>query len=155
MGYFIQNSIFIPNKLNMDMLAEDSLRIMIEGDSQAKGLRFSRIINTIPNSNQITFINQDNQTISYRLDTGSNRLYRSIASGTEALIPYYVTSGISVTGKNGTLFTCYDANDLTTSNPANVRRIVVTLIAKTGTGTYADWQGFSEQYSSIAVDKYQ
>jgi prepilin-type N-terminal cleavage/methylation domain-containing protein len=155
MTYIIQNSVFIPNKLNMDMTASDALRIMVEGDSQAKGLRFSRAISSIPNTNQITFINQDSQSISYRLDTGTNRLYRSIAGGPESPIPYYVSSGINLTGKSGALFTYYDAGEGITSNPANVRRVAITLIARTGTGSYSDWQGLSEQSSCVAVNKYQ
>jgi prepilin-type N-terminal cleavage/methylation domain-containing protein len=155
MTYLVKNSVFIPNKLNMDMVSSDALRIMIEGDSQAKGLRFSRAISSIPNTNQITFVNQDSQTIIYRLDTGTSRLYRSISGGAEALVPYYVASGISISGKSGTFFSYYDSSDSPTSVPASVCRVAVTIIAKTGTGSYADWQGQSEQVSSVAVDRYQ
>ena len=154
MVYFVRNSAYIPNQLNTDMAASDALKIMIEGDSQAKGLRFSRLISAIPSNNQITFTNQDGQSISYRLDTGTNSLYRSISGGAEAQIPYYAT-GVSITGKSGTLFTYYDVNEAVTAVAANVRRIAIDLIVKTGSGSYNDWQGQSGQGSSIAVDKYQ
>jgi prepilin-type N-terminal cleavage/methylation domain-containing protein len=153
MVYLIQNSVFIPNQLNMEMLAKDALDIMIEGDSLARGLRFSKNITTALN-NVVVFINQNNQTINYTLS--ANKLYRSINSSTAVNIPYYSSiSGINMTGRNGTLFNYYDANDTVTNNSANVRRVRITLIAKSGSGSFRDWQGQSEQSSSIAVKKFQ
>ncbi len=151
---FIQNSMFIPNKMNMDMLAWDALNIMVDGDSLAKGLLFCKNITDAQN-NQVTFISQDSQSIRYRLDTGTNRLYRSIAGGAEVLIPYYLPSSTTVSGKSGQLFTYYDANGTVTGTPANVRRIKISLIARTGSGNYSDWQGHSEQITSVAVKKFQ
>ena len=150
----IRNAVFIPNKLNTDMLAQDALDIMIEGDAQAKGLRFSRSVASIQPYN-LTFNNQENQTIRYRLDTVTVKLYRSINNNPDRLIPYYLRTGINITGLNNTLFRYYDAAEIETLNPNNVRRIKINLVAKTGTGSYADWQGQSEQLSSIALKKYQ
>ncbi len=154
MGYTVKNSVFIPNQLNMDKLANDALEVMIEGDGQARGLRFSRIISTIA-ANQVAFINQDGVAIIYRWDTSANRLYRKIGSAAETIIPAYASglSGVTLSGKSGVLFTYYDANEALTSNAANVRRIKMILIAKSGTGLYNDWQGQSEQVSSVAVKR--
>jgi len=155
MAYTVKNSVFIPNQLNMDKLATDALNIMIDGDSQAKGLRFSRVITAIT-ANRVDFVNQDVQTIYYRLDTGTNKLYRSINAAGETAIPYYSSvTGISLSGKSGTLFTYYDSADAVTATAANVRRIQMILVAKIGTGLYNDWQGSSEQATSIAVDRLQ
>jgi prepilin-type N-terminal cleavage/methylation domain-containing protein len=162
MIYLLQNEVFIPNQMNMNMLASDALDIMIEGDNQAKGLRFSGKITAI-DPYRIDFTNQSAvpQAIYYRLDTGANQLKRKIGAAGEAAFPYYGTaSGISVTGKSGQLFTYYDASDnlitiFDAAHAALVRRIAMTLIAKTGTGAYANWQGQSEQSSSVAVKKFQ
>lgn len=159
MANTVKNSVFIPNQLNMDKLANDALDIMIEGDAQARGLRFTKVISSIA-VNQVTFINQDGTTIIYRWDTGLNKLYRKIGAAAEAIIPGYASSLASVTlsGKSGTLFTYYDANEaemLVTAPAANVRRIRMILIAKTGTGLYNDWEGQSEQASSITIDRLQ
>ena len=155
MFYTIKNAVYIPNQLNMDKLAADALDIMIEGDSQAKGLRTSRALTTAQ-ANQVNFVNQDNWAIYYRLDTGTSKLYRSISSGPESPIPAYSNvSGITLSGQSGTLFTYYDANEAVTSIAANVRRINMTLIAQTGTGSYANWQGKSQQSSSIATKRLQ
>jgi prepilin-type N-terminal cleavage/methylation domain-containing protein len=154
MTYLIQSAVYIPSKLNMDMLASDALTIMIDGDSQAKGLRFSRSVTDIQ-PYQITFINQDNQTINYQLNTGTNKLYRSINGNPAVLIPYYIpSSGISMSGKNGQLFLYYDGSEVITANPVNVRRIAVALIAMTGSGSFDQWQGKADLSSAVAVKRF-
>jgi prepilin-type N-terminal cleavage/methylation domain-containing protein len=151
----VRNSVFIPNQMNMDKLVNDALNIMIDGDNQAKGLRFSRQI-TGTSVNQVDFVNQDSQSIRYRLDTAGNKLYRKIGAAAETALPYYSSAaGITMNGKSNTLFTYYDSAGAVTSVAANVRRIRMILIAKTGTGLYNDWEGQSELASSVAVKKFQ
>lgn len=156
MAYTVQNSVFIPNQLNMDKLANDALNIMIEGDDQAKGLRFSRVVSAIA-VNQLTFTNQDGVVVVYRWDTAANKLYRKIGALAEAVIPSYFsnTTGVTLSGKSGALFTYYDSAEAVTAAAADVRRIRIILIAKSGTGLYNDWQGQSEQASSVALDRLQ
>lgn len=155
MFYLIRNSVFIPNKLNMDMLASDALDIMIDGDSRSGGLRFSRSISNIQDY-QVTFLDSQGRNVVCRLDTVAEKLYRSVNGGAEETFPYYAASaGIFMAGKNGKLFTYYDANEVITADPAAVRRISVSLIARTGSGSYESWQGRCEQISSVAVKKYQ
>lgn len=152
--YLVQNGVFIPNQLNAVMLAADSLEVMIEGDSQYKGLRFSENISAIA-ANQITFLNQDSQSIRYRLDTGTNKLYRSVNSSAEAPIPYYASGAVNITGMNGTLFRYYDANETPTAVVNNVRLINITLVAATGSGSFQDWEGSSAQASAVAVKRFK
>jgi prepilin-type N-terminal cleavage/methylation domain-containing protein len=154
LGYLVQNSVFIPNQLNMDMAATDALDIMIDGDAQATGLRFSRSISNVQNY-QMTFTNQDGQSVRYRLDTTANKLYRSINGAAETLLPFYAGTGVNILGKNSRLFTYYDAAGAVTATPANVRWITMALLARTGTGLYSDWEGQSEQSSSVAVSRFQ
>jgi len=155
MAYTVKNSVFIPNQLGMDKLAKDALDIMIDGDAQAKGLRFSRIITALA-ANRVDFIDGDGKTVYFRLDSGTNKLYRSINGGVEANIPSYSSlSGLNLSGKSGSLFTYYDLANAVTANPAGVRRILMILIAKSGTGLYNDWEGQSEQASSVAFNKLQ
>jgi len=154
-AYTVKNSVFIPNQLNMDKLVNDALDIMIEGDNQARGLRFSRVISAIA-ANRVDFVDGDGKTVYFRLDTGTSKLYRSINGAAEVALPYYSDiTGITMNGKSGTFFTYYNSADLVTATAANVRRIRMILIAKTGTGLYNDWQGSSEQATSIAVKKLQ
>lgn len=156
MALTVKNSVFIPNQLNTDKLASDALNIMIEGDDQAKGLRFAKVVSAIA-ANQVTFTNQDGTVIIYRWDTVANKLYRKIGAAAEALIPSYSsnTATLTLSGKSGTLFTYYDSAEAITATAANVRRIGLILIAKSGSGLYNDWEGQSEQASSIAIKRLQ
>jgi type II secretory pathway pseudopilin PulG len=156
MALTVKNSVFIPNQLNTDKLASDALDVMIEGDSQAKGLRFAKVVSAIA-ANQVTFTNQDNVVIIYRWDTVANKLYRKIGAAAEAPIPTYSSNmaGVTLSGKSGTLFTYYDSSEAVTAVAANARRIRMILIAKSGTGLYNDWEGQSEQASAIAIKRLQ
>ncbi|MDD5505640.1 MAG: prepilin-type N-terminal cleavage/methylation domain-containing protein [Candidatus Omnitrophica bacterium] len=156
MVYTVKNSVFVPNQLNMDKLANDALGVMIEGDAQARGLRFARVISGIA-VNQVTFINQDDLAIMYRWDAGTNKLYRKIGAAAEAVVPAYASglTGVTLSGKSGAIFTYYDTNEAVTATAANVRRIRMIIIAKTGTGLYNDWQGQSEQASSVTINRLQ
>ncbi|HBO96905.1 MAG TPA: hypothetical protein DD648_02560, partial [Candidatus Omnitrophica bacterium] len=115
------------------------------------------ITNVLPN--EVSFNNQDNVLIRYRLV--GNKLYRSVNGGADALIPYYIpATGVTVTGKSGSLFTYYDdatdgTAEVVTATAADVRRIEISLIVVSGSGLSADWEGRSEQSSSIAVKKFQ
>ena len=157
MTYFIRNAVYIPNKLNMDMIASDALKIMIDGDSQAAGLRTSRILTNIQ-ANDITFINQNNQTVRYFIDLLVNPtvISRSINGGAATRIPYYVpATNVNITGKSNALFTYYDVSGVITNNPANVRWVTLGLITKIGTGFSVNWEAQSDQSSSVTVKKYQ
>jgi prepilin-type N-terminal cleavage/methylation domain-containing protein len=155
MAYTVKNAVFIPNQLGVDKLLSDALNVMVEGDSQAKGLRFSRVITAI-GSTRVDFIDGDGKTVYFRLDSGTNKLYRSINGATEQAVPAYSAApGLNLSGKNGVLFSFYDLNGAPTAAAANVRRINMILVAKTGSGLYNDWQGQSEQASSVAVKRLQ
>jgi len=153
--FVVQNSVFMPKKINADMIALDALRLMIEGDAPAKGLRFSRAINTAQD-NQVDFNFFDNadslvKAKRFRLDTGTGKLYQSVAGGTETLVPYYLGSGLTLTGQSNKLFSYYDANESPTAVLADIRRIQINLVVKSGSGSYSDWEGQSQQSSAIAV----
>lgn len=152
--HFIQEIIYAPRQMNAEMTAENIFDCLIEGDAVAKGLRFNKIINSL-SDNQITFINQDSQAIVYRYDTGLNKIYRSINGAAESQIPSVIPLEINLSLISNKLFLYYDANEALTAVPANVRRISINLIVKTGNGLFDSWEGYSSHKSSVAVNKYQ
>lgn len=154
MIYLVQNSVFIPNQLNTDMAAAEALKIMIEGDATAKGLRFSRAMSSVADD-RVSFTNQDGSAVVYRLDTAAGRLYRSVNAGPEAAIPYYAPSAANISAPANRLFTYYDASGAETASPLSVRRVKISLVVKTGSGAYADWEGQSAMSSSVFVPRFQ
>lgn len=151
MRYMLQHSFYLPNQVQADLVAAEALEIMVEGDNQAKGLRFCKAVTTAL-ANRIVFTNQDDQTITYRLTSGEIR--RTIAPGGPAMIPYFMASDMDLSGGGGSLFTYYDAAEAVTAVPANVRRINIDLIAKQGGGSSDKYEGLSEQGTSVKVNKY-
>jgi len=154
MRFTIQNTFFLPNQLQADLVAAEALEIMVEGDSQAEGLRFCQAVTTATAS-QVVVTNQNAQTITYNLSGGI--LYRTIAPGAAAKIPYYVASNMVISG-GGTasaLFTYYDSTDtvmtVPVATPANIHRIRIDLIAQQGTGSVDKFQGSSDQSTAINV----
>lgn len=150
----IRDTVFLSNQLNADLVVSDALDILVEGDSQAKGLRASRQITAVA-ADQVDFINQDNQTIRYRFDPVNTRLYRSINGGPETVVPYYLPAGVTYGVSGGQLFSYFDVNEAATNNPAQVRFISMTLVGYTGDGSFNSWEGNSQQSSAIAVPRFQ
>jgi prepilin-type N-terminal cleavage/methylation domain-containing protein len=151
----IQNFIFMPNKLSAQMALSDAVDLMIDGDTRAKGLRSCRAITRVRRT-RVDFINQDNQTVIYSFDSSTQRMRRSINGGSYENFPTYVSSaGVNFRSVGNTVFTYYDVNEGSTSSPAAVRLIRITLTSQTGNGSYASWQGSSQVDTMIAVKPYQ
>jgi hypothetical protein len=151
MNFVVRNTFFLPNQVQADLVAAEALEIIVEGDSQAKGLRFCKAVTTAA-ANQIVVTNQDDETITYSLSGGS--LFRTIAPGAPVMIPYFKAADMALSGVGGSLFTYYDSAEAATAVPANVRRIKIDLIAQNGTGSSDKYEGFSQQSSSVKVNKY-
>ena len=153
--YLVQSSVIIPNKLNADMVAQEAMDIMIEGDRQARGLRFSRNITESLNES-VAFKNADNLTVRFRWDSGNKKIYRQINSSAEAVIPYYLGSGVTVApAANASVFSYYDADETSTTDSAGVRRVKMRFKVMTGSGNYSDWEGQAEHVSFVCVRKFE
>lgn len=154
--FAIRQAVYTPNAMNTAMLAEAAIDKIVDGDNLARGLRFSKQI-TAAGANSVTFVDQDDKTVTIALDTGTHKLTRTINAAADTNFLYYqAASNIAIaTGRNGALFIYYDVNENTTSAAANIRRVEVNLAVATGSGSTADWQGKSEQSSSVRVPKFQ
>ena len=150
----VRNNVYIPSQLNVEMAASDILEFIISGDTQARGLRFSRAV-TEAEPYRVRFIDQDGQDVVIELPSGQNRFVRSVDGGGAAAFPYYLPlPGVEVAGKNNRVFTYDDASGNQTSDPADVRGVVITVVVQAGSGLYENWEGVSEQTSAIAVKRF-
>lgn len=154
--FVTQNAFYLPNQVQTDAAASDALEIMVEGDGAANGLRFCKIV-TGATATQVDVTDQDDETLRFRLDTGTGKLYRKVGAAAEAIIPYYMPSNMTFSGVSGSLFSYYDATDTPINSPvpaADVRRIRIDLIAQIGAGSFDRYEGRSQQSSSVKVNKY-
>lgn len=153
MPQVLKNTFYLPNQVQADMVAASALEIMVEGDKEACGLRFSKEITTA-GANNVIFTDQNGGAMQFRLDTGTGLLYRKIGGGAEAVIPYFMPAHMTFSGVSGSLFSYYDASNVSTAVVADVRRIDIQLTAKTGTGSFDKMEGQSRQSTSIKVNRY-
>ncbi len=153
--FVTQDLIYSSNVLNMDMLANDAMDKIIYGDSLAKGLLFCQQI-TASTDNSVTFVDQNGKTVIITLNTGTNKITRTINGSADNNFLYYSSSSnIALTvGRNAKMFTYYDANEAVTTTAASVRRVEINFIAKYKTGNFSNWQGSIESSSSVNTPKY-
>ncbi len=150
---FVQNTLFVSHQLSTDLLASDCMEIMIEGDSQAKGLRFSRSISWA-RDHMLSFINQDGDRVIYIYSPFNGRIYRWTPY-VYGIIPSYnnASSPVTILVNNDKLFTYYDENEQITSDPLRIRAVKIEFIAQTGSGDYAQGQGQTHLTSAVAVKR--
>jgi len=152
----IQSQVYLPSKLNIDMIAADIMKVIIDGDTVEPGLRFSREV-TRARRNQIRFINSNGFQIRYRYQNNRNRVQRRIINGPNQVgwrtIPYYAT-GVTISRVGNRFFTYYDEDEDTTNNDNNVRRVEMTLIAEDGGGNFDALEGQTQLTSSVKVNRY-
>jgi hypothetical protein len=151
MQFTVRNTFYLPNQVQADLVAAEALEILVEGDSTAKGLRFCKAVTTA-SANQVVVTNQDDETITYNLSGGS--LYRTVDPGAPVMVPYFKAGDMTLAGVGGSLFTYYDSAEAVTAVPANVRRIIINLIAQNGAGSSDKYEGYSQQSTSVKVNKY-
>lgn len=153
MVFTIQHAMYTPGRMNASMIADDAINNIIDGDSLAKGLRFSRQLTAI-SATSVTFVDQDGRTVVYTL-TG-NKITRTVNSAADSSFLYYAASASIVlsAGTSGVLFSYYDSAGNTTAVAADVRRVEINLKVTIGGGSFANWQGQSERSSSVRVPKF-
>ena len=151
--FFMRNTIFLPSQMNAQQAADVAMDMIIEGDNRAKGLRFATGITSIRRSRDlVSFTNSGGRNILYRIRRG--RLYRRIDGGRWEIIPYYATGDLRVTRQPGGLFEFFDEDESTTSNPDDVRRIRINLLARTGTGDFDELEGEVRLASSVKLYRF-
>ena len=158
MSWFLQQAVFIPNQMNMDMIAADAINLMINGDTLAAGLRFSRRI-TLADNDQLDFINQDGYQVNYRFQNSQDLIERRILDGPNAggwlKIPYYAPSNVAFDTPGNRMFTYYNSSESTTSDADQVRRVSINLIASIGTGSFSTWGSSVTRTSAVTTKRYQ
>ena len=153
--FVTQDLIYSSSVLNMDMLANDALDKIIYGDNLAGGLLFSKQISA-SSDNSVTFTDQSDRVVIITLNTGTNKITRTIDTVADNNFLYYgARTGINfVVGRNAKMFTYYDSTDTATTTAANVRRVEINFIVRYQTGSFTNWQGSVERSSSVSTPKY-
>jgi prepilin-type N-terminal cleavage/methylation domain-containing protein len=163
--FVIQYHYYIPSKLTTDSISSDIARIVIEGDDQAKGLRFTKQIplGGFPTGIYLGFYNRDDDYVEFLVY--DEKLYRRINSGSWHIIPYYLSGEYGFMGDTIQIwwfefekfFWYYNSDGkhlyLPLAHPQDVAYIEIRGMARGGSGEFSDWEGKSEIISGININQ--
>lgn len=150
---------YLPSQLMAEQTAEELLYILIEGDSNAKGLRYVKLI-TSADQGDITFVNWDDDTIRYRWDATEERIYRNINSTGENPIPYSYHKTMIVKGasSDSEIFQFYNSSAVKLSVPVgtvtSIEAVRMDLIVQDGTGNIKVNEGRINVKTGIDIKTY-
>jgi len=150
---------YSPSQLMVDQTAQELISILVEGDNQAKGLRFTKSI-TSADEDDITFVTWDDDTVKYRWDVTEERIYRDINSQGEVLVPASYYGDITVTGQSSDaeIFQYYDASAsklaVPVSDETDIEAIRMNLTLVAGSGIVKEHKGRIDVKSGVDIKQF-
>jgi len=150
---------YSPSQLMVDQTTQELISILVEGDNQAKGLRFTKSI-TSADEDDITFVTWDDDTVKYRWDVTEERIYRDINSQGEVLVPASYYGDITVTGQSSDaeIFQYYDASAsklaVPVSDETDIEAIRMNLTLVAGSGIVKEHKGRIDVKSGVDIKQF-
>ena len=151
---------YSPSQLMVDQTAQELISILVEGDNQAKGLRFTKSISVDADEDDITFTTWDGDKVKYRWDATEKRIYRNINDQGEALVPASYYGDITVTGQSSDpeIFQYYDASasklSVPVSDETNIEAIRMDLTLVAGSGIVKEHKGRIDVKSGVDIKQF-
>ena len=163
--YFVQLFMYSPRQLNTQKIAQELSNIIIEGNPDIRGLRYTRdTIDASATQYSYTYGYPSGVlSVRFRWDSGDGHIYRSTSTdggsswSAEAVVPYHISGAITVDGKDtaGTIFTYKKAADADwvsgTDALADIRRVILDLNVKTQSGVFKDFSGSTDSTYSAEI----
>ena len=169
--FFVQLFIYSPRQLDVQKIGERLNSIMIEGDQDTRGIIYTRsVIDASATQFSYTYgypTADDQLSVRFRWDGTAKHIYQSTSTNggsswsAEAVIPYHMPSSITIDGKDtpSVIFTYKKANDADwvsgSDDLVDIRRLILSINAKSGAGSFADFQGATDITSSVEIKNFQ
>lgn len=165
--FFVQLFLYSPRQLDTQKIGQELTNIMVEGNQDIRGIRYARSV-IDASSQQFSYqygypTTEDGQAVRFRWNPEDKHIYRSTSSdngatwSTENVIPYYMPSTVIIDGKDtpSVIFTYKKANNVDWVSGVDVvssiRRMIISINLKTGTGSFSAFQGSSNITSSVEI----
>lgn len=151
---------YLPSQLMVEQTAQTVIDIIIEGDREADGLRYTTSISSA-DEDEITFTTSGGDMVNYRWDATEQRIYRNINSQGENLIPYSYYGDIIVKGasSDSEIFQYYDSPASKISPPVSslnsIESIRINLIIQAGQGNIKANQGKIEINTGVDIKQFK
>lgn len=155
--FFVQLFMYSPRQLDTQKIGQEIAQTIIEGTSNARGIRYARNI-LDASSTQVSYTygyptNDERIAVRFRWDSATKHFHRSLSSdggatwSAESLFPYYISNATTIDGKDtaSVIFTYKKANDANwvsgTDAPSTIRRVIISINLKTGGGSFSSFEG--------------
>jgi len=154
---------YSPSQLMVDQTAQELISILVEGDNQAKGLRFTKSISVDADEDDITFTTWDGDKVKYRWDATEKRIYRKINDQGEALVPASYYGDITVIGQSSDAeifqYYRYDGASVSklsvpVSDETNIDAIRMDLTLVAGSGIVKEHKGRIDVKSGVDIKQF-
>lgn len=154
---------FLPQRIRVQNAASDLLDTIIEGDANAKGVRFAQSI-TAASATSLTYTYTTPSLVAHTVvisySSASHTVTRSIDSGTAVNVPYYLnsSSGILADPLETNFFRYYAYGGSEMSGGAivlaNIYRVDLAVAVKTGSGKVTESEGMTSMKSGVEIKHY-
>ena len=172
--FFAQLFMYSPRQLDAQKIGQELVAIMLEGNQDKRGIRYTRTI-IDASGTQFSYIygypvpfnsgltTNDQLGVRLRWDSTSKHIFQSASTNggsswsAESLIPYYMPSTVTIDGKDtpSVIFTYKKANNADwvsgTDALSTIRRVIISINLKTGSGSFSGWQGSNNITSSVEL----
>jgi type II secretory pathway pseudopilin PulG len=172
--FFVQLFMYSPQQLDTQKLGVELENIMLEGNQNIRGIRYTRNVKggsgNDPSAIQFCYTYgyptaADQLTVRFRWNAADKHIYRTTSTDngqtwSAEVIPYYITSGITIDGKStpSVIFTykkAADADWVAGTDPISaIRRVIISISIKSGTGSFAAFAGSSDITASAEIKSF-
>lgn len=166
--FFAQLFMYSPRQLDTQKIAQELCNIMLEGNQDARGIRFARtVVDATASQFSYTYgypTASEQLSVRFRWDPANKLIYRSTlipggAWSAEEIVPAYLStrSAVIIDGKDspGVIWTYKKANNIDwvsgTDSLSLIRRVIISLNIKTGSGSFASFQGWFNFSASAEI----
>ncbi len=165
--FFVQLFVYSPHQLDVQKISQGLAFTIVEGNQGIRGIRYSRNIidaSAIQFSYTYGYPTSDDQlSVRFRWDVATKHIYQSTSAdggsiwSAEEVIPYHMPTSITIDGKDtpSVIFTYKKDSDADWISGvdalADIRRVIFSVNAKTGTGEFVNFQGATEVTSSVEI----
>lgn len=171
----MQMFIYLPREMTARSVAAEAVDIMIDGQSLERGMRYAvQVQDASPTQFVYTFGypgNADKKNIKFQLSDGKIYRYSTVfgdpitgppaSYGPAEIIPYYAQGDISISGPSGnpgTIFTYFKQGGSPwvsgVDSLNDIKRVDITIVVKTGSGLFENWESSFQTTSGTEIDQY-
>ena len=167
--HFVQLFMYSPRQLDTQKIGQELSYAMIEGNPDIRGIRYTReVIDASDTQFSYTYgypTAANQLSVRFRWDSSDDHIYRSTSTNggsswsSETTIPYYLENNTTTTidGKDtaGVIFAYKKAADADwvsgVDSLTDIRRVVISINVKTGTGSFAGFHGSFDFTCSVEI----